>query len=174
LKKANENKETMNEETKENQDNYHKLDQEHKDLVILRLAEFHTSPDIQKEIRESFGIKVTDQAIDYYREEKKALIQKKRQELNLYLDNIPCANKSIRLKQIQKRLNHLAKFDSLDKDSQKLELDLMEQARKEREGLKASIGVHRDQDQDALDKIQTESEVDQLIELQEKKERGEL
>lgn len=119
-----------------------KLDKELQELVILRLAEFVDGTEINKELQRCAGITLNSSTFTYYRREKEKQIQEKRKSLNLYLDNVPCANKSYRLKRIQTRLTALGKYSELDAKDQRLELELLEQARKEREGFKASIGIH--------------------------------
>jgi len=146
-----------------------KLKHEHQELVILRLAEFVPYPEILQELKETSGIQVDASLLSYYKSAKKKEIARKREDLNKYLDNIPIANKSIRLKRLNRRFDQLQ--GGSPRDVTKLELELIEQARKEREGIKVGLETRTGTAQ-AGEAIDTEDLQGMVDEYRRNREKG--
>ena len=156
-------------EKKNNGVGQNKLNHEQQEFVIERLADFIPYPEILKEIWDNWGIKLAEQAIGYYKSTKKREISKKREDLNKYLDNIPIANKSIRLKRLNRRFDQLQ--GGSPRDVTKLELELIEQARKEREGIKVGLETRTGTAQ-AGEAIDTEDLQGMVDEYRRNREKG--
>ena len=96
-----------------------KLEHEHKELIILRLAEFVSWDKIVEELRKDYDVEITEHTIDYYAR-KKEEIRKKREWLNTHLeDHIPLANKGLRIKMLVRDLKILENKDDTDSDNGK-------------------------------------------------------
>lgn len=146
-----------------------KLQHEHKELIILRLAEFVQTPEIVKELAQTYQIEITERGVLWYSANRKEDIRKKREWLNTHLeDHIPLANKTLRVKMLAKDLRSLEGADDLD--SLKVKRELLEQIRKEKEGLKVDVTKKETWTPDQFKHLHSTEDLDRAIKEAEKKD----
>ena len=150
-----------------------KLKQEHKEFIIYRLAEFMSAPDIVKNLQDTFNITLTERSVHWYKAEHKDEIRAKRDWLNTHLEeHIPLANKGLRVKMLEKDVKSLK--GAQDLDSLKVKRELLEQIRKEKEGLKVDVTKRDTWTPDQFKHLQSKEDLDKAIKEAEKKDEDVL
>ena len=150
-----------------------KLEHEHKEFIIYRLAEFISAPDIVKDLQDTFNITLTERSVHYYKAEYKEDIRKKREWLNTHLEqHIPLANKALRVKMLEKDLKFLD--GAQDLDSLKVKRELLEQIRKEKEGLRVDVTKKETWTPEQFKHLKDTKDLDQAIKEAEKKDEEAL
>lgn len=145
-----------------------KLEHEHKELIITRLAEFVSWDKILEELHEGYNIEITEHTINYY-SRKKEEIRAKREYLNTHLeDHIPLANKTLRVQMLERDLKRLE--GATDLDTLKVKREYLEQIRKEKEGLRVDVTKRETWTPDQFKHLKDTKDLDRAIKEAEKKD----
>jgi hypothetical protein len=84
-----------------------KLADLHKQLIIQMLGAWCSNAETTEHIKAEFGICVTTQNVQYYRNQRKAEIEEAREEFKKNLEIIPIANKAKRIEIRQRLVDNL-------------------------------------------------------------------